>query len=769
MNAMLLMMGGSGTRFGARRPKQYTLIDSRPLFSYIVQKTEQADCIDRLVVVSHADWLDYVEEWCARSLYDLPYDVVAGGENRSESVRNGLTRLSEYARREDIVLIHDATHPYLDPEGIRAVIEAVEECGGATLVSKNYDTVYRANGQGFLDRIEPRELIVAGASPEAFRFGDIYDIYRSASPEELASMTSAGAIALEHDIPMKVVPSSVLNLKITYPGDMALFQALKDNYFFSDLEADRLYRDRLETLHVLDRLCKDEGIEYFAIANLLIGCVHYQRSIPGELKENWYVAMMREDYDRFLQALIEKGIQYGLADNRGSLGRTESSLWVQLHKSNPNGPVKERVFGRIYISPFDVLPSDPDELHYLKRRARKKNARLKKRLALHTNTGPDGGWAKVIHKIKRIIFSQKSNLRFFNRFHASIKRYRTRKHSGMVGRLIGSQSKILTLDELFPLEHLPFGDMLLPCPRVRSAWTEVMSDDLEKQIHTIQQVDLLIMKEFDRVCRKIGVGYFLCGGTMLGYVRHNGFIPWDDDVDCGMLRADYDRFLREAPKYLDTDRFFLQTRETDKMIPYLFSKLRMNHTEYITTYNDGRHFHKGICLDIFPFDVLPEDPQEQALFLQEVRAKVKKHNRVCNRQHAETVNEYPPENLSEAWHRVLLKCVRRFYKKLPLARTQRQYLDVATRYNDQPMTPDTVVASFVPTYTYIKLSDLLPYQDIQFEGVPSMLMHNPDVFLHMQYGDYMAYPPVHQQVGHDLIRWSADIPELETPEAEQEK
>ena len=232
MNIMLLMMGGAGTRFGKDRPKQYTLIDERPLFSYITERADQCPDIDRLVVVSHGDWLDYVREWCEKTLRRLPWQVVAGGDTRSGSVLNGLRALEGLAAAEDVVLIHDATHPYLDPEGVALVAEAVREFGGATLASKNYDTVYRTDAEGFLEKVEPRELIVAGASPEAFRYGDIYDIYRSASSEELAAMSSAGAIALAHGIPMKVIPTPVLNLKITYEHDMDLFLRLIHGYFF---------------------------------------------------------------------------------------------------------------------------------------------------------------------------------------------------------------------------------------------------------------------------------------------------------------------------------------------------------------------------------------------------------------------------------------------------------------------------------------------------------------------------------------------------------
>ena len=67
-----------------------------------------------------------------------------------------------------------------------------------------------------------------------------------------------------------------------------------------------------------------------------------------------------------------------------------------------------------------------------------------------------------------------------------------------------------------------------------------------------------LLQEFDRVCRKLNISYFLFAGTLLGAVRHQGFVPWDDDLDILMKRKDYERFLKEAPAQLDQKRFYLQ-------------------------------------------------------------------------------------------------------------------------------------------------------------------------------------------------------------------
>ena len=97
---------------------------------------------------------------------------------------------------------------------------------------ENYDTTYLMDDENNIIKVIPRKNVIAGASPEGFRFKQISDIYENTPQEEMEKMTSVGAIALAHNIPMKVVPTSVLNLKITYPEDFKLFNKLFNNYFF---------------------------------------------------------------------------------------------------------------------------------------------------------------------------------------------------------------------------------------------------------------------------------------------------------------------------------------------------------------------------------------------------------------------------------------------------------------------------------------------------------------------------------------------------------
>lgn len=231
-NHLLLMMGGSGTRLGADRPKQYIEVEGIPIFAYILKAFDKLECIDSIVIVSHEAWFDYVEEWKKKLNTQKKITIVAGGANRSQSVRNGLAVVNEYAQRDDSVLIHDATHPYVDEKGTNEIIKALQTYEGATLGAYQYDTVYQVNDDDIIEKVIPRRYVVSGASPEAFIFGRIYDIYANASEEELEKMTSAGAIALEHGIQMKVVPCNVINLKITYKNDMEAFKKMVNTYFF---------------------------------------------------------------------------------------------------------------------------------------------------------------------------------------------------------------------------------------------------------------------------------------------------------------------------------------------------------------------------------------------------------------------------------------------------------------------------------------------------------------------------------------------------------
>jgi lipopolysaccharide cholinephosphotransferase len=113
--------------------------------------------------------------------------------------------------------------------------------------------------------------------------------------------------------------------------------------------------------------------------------------------------------------------------------------------------------------------------------------------------------------------------------------------------------------------------------------------------------------EFDRICRAQDIPYYLVAGSLLGAVRHQGIIPWDDDVDVALLRPDYERFVRVAPHELG-DRYFLQTAKSDPDYLFCYAKIRLSGTRFVEATSIDCDIHHGVYIDIFSLDNVPESP-----------------------------------------------------------------------------------------------------------------------------------------------------------------
>lgn len=121
-----------------------------------------------------------------------------------------------------------------------------------------------------------------------------------------------------------------------------------------------------------------------------------------------------------------------------------------------------------------------------------------------------------------------------------------------------------------------------------------------------------ILEEIIRVCDIIGIPYFMIGGSAIGVYFWNGIIPFDDDIDIGMKRDDYERFLCEAPKLLRSS-YFLQCYATEPHTTHYFAKVRKNHTRYVEDTVRNVPMHQGIFVDIIPFDRIPDSRRKEAM------------------------------------------------------------------------------------------------------------------------------------------------------------
>lgn len=259
----------------------------------------------------------------------------------------------------------------------------------------------------------------------------------------------------------------------------------------------------------------------------------------------------------------------------------------------------------------------------------------------------------------------------------------------------------------------------------------------------LQKIELEILKKIDEVCKKNKLRYWLDSGTLLGAVRHHGFIPWDDDIDIGMLREDYEKFLKVAPNDLGND-YFLQTRNTDKNYPLFFAKVRKNSTSFVEWAFRDLDMHHGIYVDIFAFDTLPLANTEEYV------RHCLKLNRQSIRKYVPTVNKKPTLSLSYIKGWLKKKLARVFFMFIPSKAFDENINEQFTKYaNESYPNKKLACLSFNDPY-YFYENNILPTKNLKFEDYEFPVPNNYDEHLKTYYGEYMIIPPVEKRETHSV-------------------
>lgn len=264
--------------------------------------------------------------------------------------------------------------------------------------------------------------------------------------------------------------------------------------------------------------------------------------------------------------------------------------------------------------------------------------------------------------------------------------------------------------------------------------------DLEK-IHKIQ-IELAI--EVKRICEKNRIDYFLIAGTLLGAVRHKGFIPWDDDMDIGMLREDYEKFLKACETDLSSD-YYLQTWYTDSQFGLPIAKIRKNATKFVEKTSAKNHSHKGIYIDIFPYDNVPDN------------SILRKKHKLLTYFYKRLVllkSHYYLENNKGYFKRLTIRMVKLIVKFIPKKYLIEKYNKQILKYNKDANTQEITI--FGGAYSYKKESIrrewITNYQSINFESVEFNSPKDAHLMLKSIYGDYMSLPPKDERYNrHDII------------------
>ena len=126
------------------------------------------------------------------------------------------------------------------------------------------------------------------------------------------------------------------------------------------------------------------------------------------------------------------------------------------------------------------------------------------------------------------------------------------------------------------------------------------------ELKKLQETQMELIAEVDRICKKCHIKYNMVGGTMLGVIRHKGYIPWDDDADIGFLREEYEKFREACKTELDHDKFYMQDLRDTKGYRWGYGKLRRCGTEFIRLNQEKMPYGMGISIDLMPFDNVPD-------------------------------------------------------------------------------------------------------------------------------------------------------------------
>ncbi len=265
-----------------------------------------------------------------------------------------------------------------------------------------------------------------------------------------------------------------------------------------------------------------------------------------------------------------------------------------------------------------------------------------------------------------------------------------------------------------------------------------MKKDLnEEELKKLQKIELEMLIEIDRICKKNQIKYTLIGGSLLGAVRHKGFIPWDDDADVAMLREEYDRFVKACEVDLDTNRFYFQDMNVTEGYRWGYGKLRRKNTVFMREGQEHMPYEQGVFVDIFPGDSVPDN-----MFLR----KLHTFHCFCIRKimWSEVGKKTDKSVIMRIWYKCLSVIPQRIIKK---------HFNLFTEYWNKKR------SGMVKTYLFPTRKNVDGYQrewynnteEILFEGVLLQGSIYRIEYLKRKFGDdFMELPPVEKRKCHPV-------------------
>lgn len=262
-------------------------------------------------------------------------------------------------------------------------------------------------------------------------------------------------------------------------------------------------------------------------------------------------------------------------------------------------------------------------------------------------------------------------------------------------------------------------------------------------IRQIQLTQLEILIEVDKICRKHDIKYFLTNGTLLGAVRHKGFIPWDDDIDIGMHRKDYDNFLEIANKELD-EKYFCQSiySETNYYLP--FAKIRKNKTRYVEASAKHVDMNQGVYIDLFPMDNVPDNTFTR--FVHKTGFYILFRIVLAKSGISRPDDRRVLKRMIYGMLKIFLIPFKKRQILLYIDQRMKKFSRNKTQYATSMGSPYGYTREIMPSCMFESVTE------IEFEGQLFYSPSRPHEYLTRLYGDYMTPPPVDQRENrHGII------------------
>lgn len=263
----------------------------------------------------------------------------------------------------------------------------------------------------------------------------------------------------------------------------------------------------------------------------------------------------------------------------------------------------------------------------------------------------------------------------------------------------------------------------------------------DETLKHLQQVELSILKDFISICEENNLTYFMYAGSLLGTVRHNGFIPWDDDLDVVMFREDYEK-LKEIIISSNSDKYRLLTNETEEDYFYFFSKLMINGTVFEENWIDQVNFRIGINIDIFVFDDLSNNGLKRYYQLK----KAFLYNRLMVSSKIRLYDlPFIPKVISHSMYHIL-----NLFNMGPNT-INKKCLKFLKKYGDKDSGLVFDISATAEEYPLIfEKNDFKEIEKFKFEDIEVNVPKNYDKILKNMYGDYMQLPPKEKRYNHPI-------------------